>query len=134
MRAVRPGPGPEEGRDQDLDGLLSRVARGDQDAFEVVYDRLAGPGEDVHLAGPGVTQVHHDRPGEAGLVRGRASAGVRVRNAGGVDAATAGAAPARAAAASPAAPAPAAPHRMDRRDGPGCGSIAAAVGSAGNPA
>src|ERR1051326_5505051 len=27
----------------DLDALLTRVARGDQAAFEVVYDRLAGP-------------------------------------------------------------------------------------------
>ena len=43
IRAARPGPGPEEGRDQDLDGLLVRVARGDQAAFEAVYDRLAGP-------------------------------------------------------------------------------------------
>jgi RNA polymerase sigma-70 factor (ECF subfamily) len=43
IRAARPGPGPQEGRDQDLDELLVRVARGDQAAFEVVYDRLAGP-------------------------------------------------------------------------------------------
>jgi RNA polymerase sigma-70 factor, ECF subfamily len=43
MRAVRPGSGPSEGRGQDLDGLLDRVARGDQDAFEGVYDQLAGP-------------------------------------------------------------------------------------------
>jgi RNA polymerase sigma-70 factor, ECF subfamily len=43
MRAVRPGPGREEGRDQDLDELLGRVARGDEAAFEAVYDRLAGP-------------------------------------------------------------------------------------------
>jgi RNA polymerase sigma-70 factor, ECF subfamily len=43
VRAVRSGPGLEEGRDQDLDRLLGLVARGDQDAFEAVYDRLAGP-------------------------------------------------------------------------------------------
>jgi RNA polymerase sigma-70 factor (ECF subfamily) len=30
-------------RDRDLDGLIARVARGDQLAFEAVYDRLAGP-------------------------------------------------------------------------------------------
>jgi len=42
-RAVKLGTGPEPGYDLDLDRLLGRVARGDQDAFEVVYDRLAGP-------------------------------------------------------------------------------------------
>jgi RNA polymerase sigma-70 factor (ECF subfamily) len=43
VRAVRPGTGPLEGTDQDLDRLLGLVARGDQAAFEAVYDRLAGP-------------------------------------------------------------------------------------------
>jgi RNA polymerase sigma-70 factor (ECF subfamily) len=43
IRASGLGPGPEEGRDQDLDGQLGLVARGDQAAFEAVYDRLAGP-------------------------------------------------------------------------------------------
>src|SRR5215468_5223932 len=28
---------------RDLDAMLTRVARGDQAAFEVVYDRMAGP-------------------------------------------------------------------------------------------
>jgi len=32
-----------EGGEQYLDGLLTRVARGDQAAFEEVYDTLAGP-------------------------------------------------------------------------------------------
>jgi RNA polymerase sigma-70 factor, ECF subfamily len=39
----RPDPGPSAGRDQDLDRLLGQVARGDQAAFEELYDRLAGP-------------------------------------------------------------------------------------------
>jgi RNA polymerase sigma-70 factor, ECF subfamily len=36
--SARPG-----GGEQDLDGLLTRVARGDHAAFEAVYDALAGP-------------------------------------------------------------------------------------------
>ncbi len=34
---------PEGGGEQYLDGLLTQVARGDQAAFEAVYDTLAGP-------------------------------------------------------------------------------------------
>jgi RNA polymerase sigma-70 factor, ECF subfamily len=42
MHAPEPAPG--RGRaDGDLDRLLDRVARGDQAAFEAVYDALAGP-------------------------------------------------------------------------------------------
>ena len=43
MRPPQPGPGSREGKDQDLDWLLARVARGDHTAFEAVYDTLAGP-------------------------------------------------------------------------------------------
>ena len=43
LRQPRPDPGPEEGRDQDLAGLLARVARGDHAAFEAVYDELSAP-------------------------------------------------------------------------------------------
>ena len=43
VRQPRPGPGPEEGRDQGLEGLLARVARGDNAAFEAVYDELSAP-------------------------------------------------------------------------------------------
>jgi RNA polymerase sigma-70 factor, ECF subfamily len=39
----RPLPAAGEGPADDLDGLLLRVARGDERAFEAVYDRLAGP-------------------------------------------------------------------------------------------
>jgi RNA polymerase sigma-70 factor (ECF subfamily) len=43
--ASEPGPVSARagGRDTGLDGLLGRVALGDQDAFEAVYDRVAGP-------------------------------------------------------------------------------------------
>ena len=43
MRASEPELPRQEGGDQYLDGLLARVARGDQAAFEAVYDTLAGP-------------------------------------------------------------------------------------------
>ncbi len=39
-----PLPGPADGEpEHDLDALLGLVARGDQAAFEAVYDRMAGP-------------------------------------------------------------------------------------------
>jgi RNA polymerase sigma-70 factor (ECF subfamily) len=42
--ASQPGSAAAEGsREQELDTLLARVARGDQGAFEEVYDLLAGP-------------------------------------------------------------------------------------------
>jgi RNA polymerase sigma-70 factor, ECF subfamily len=43
MRQPRLGPGPEEGRDQGLEGLLARVARGDHAAFEAAFDGLSAP-------------------------------------------------------------------------------------------
>jgi len=43
VRVPEPGGGQGESADRDLDWLLGRVARGDQAAFEQVYDRLAGP-------------------------------------------------------------------------------------------
>ncbi len=44
MRVPGPGAVPADGSGQeDLDWLLGCVARGDQGAFEQVYDRLAGP-------------------------------------------------------------------------------------------
>jgi RNA polymerase sigma-70 factor, ECF subfamily len=39
----RPGPRPLTGSEEDLGELLARVARGDEAAFEVAYDRLARP-------------------------------------------------------------------------------------------
>jgi RNA polymerase sigma-70 factor, ECF subfamily len=45
MRQLRPDPGSAEDTDRgpDLAGLLSRVARGDHQAFELLYGELAGP-------------------------------------------------------------------------------------------
>ena len=40
---VSEGESARPGGEQNLDGLLTRVARGDQAAFEAVYDTLAGP-------------------------------------------------------------------------------------------
>jgi RNA polymerase sigma-70 factor, ECF subfamily len=37
------GAGQAEGPGQDLSALLARVARGDHEAFEAIYDQLAGP-------------------------------------------------------------------------------------------
>ena len=39
----QPGPGPQEGEDQSLEGLLALVARGDHTAFEAIYDELSAP-------------------------------------------------------------------------------------------
>ncbi len=43
MRAHKAALGAAESPANDLNELLARVARGDQAAFEVVYDRLGGP-------------------------------------------------------------------------------------------
>ena len=45
IRPQRPDVGPAEDtdRDPDLIGLLARVARGDHQAFELLYGELAGP-------------------------------------------------------------------------------------------
>ena len=39
----RPGPADDADADADVAVLLALVARGDQPAFEEVYDRMAGP-------------------------------------------------------------------------------------------
>jgi len=41
--APRPDGSPPPGDDTDLERLLALVARGDQDAFEALYDKLSGP-------------------------------------------------------------------------------------------
>ena len=40
---AEPGPAEDTGRKPDLAGLMSRVARGDHRAFELLYGELAGP-------------------------------------------------------------------------------------------
>ena len=42
-REAREAPGPAKRADADLDALLTLVARGDQGAFETLYERLARP-------------------------------------------------------------------------------------------
>ncbi len=37
------GPGLPEGKDRDLDRLLTLVARGDESAFAILYDQISGP-------------------------------------------------------------------------------------------
>src|ERR1700684_2395046 len=43
LHAPGPGPHPPQRRDQDLDWLVRHVARGDEAAFEAVYDQLSRP-------------------------------------------------------------------------------------------
>ncbi len=43
MRPAGAGPGLPAGTDRDLDGLLSRVANGDENAFALLYDQISGP-------------------------------------------------------------------------------------------
>ena len=43
IRAKQPDPGVADGERRDLASLLAEVARGDHQAFEVVYGELAGP-------------------------------------------------------------------------------------------
>lgn len=43
IRPFRPAADPAQRGDTELDKLLTLVARGDREAFEAVYDRLAGP-------------------------------------------------------------------------------------------
>jgi RNA polymerase sigma-70 factor, ECF subfamily len=43
MRPAGAGPGLPAGTDRDLDGLLSRVAKGDESAFALLYDQISGP-------------------------------------------------------------------------------------------
>lgn len=43
LRVPEPDPRPQQGRDEDLDWLVRHVARGDESAFEAVYDQLSRP-------------------------------------------------------------------------------------------